>query len=345
MNGGRYIRQMTLPQITPTHQEKLTRSKILMIGAGGLGAAALPLLAGAGVGHIAIIDGDSVEISNLHRQTIYRTEDAGQPKAAAAARYLTALNPEIKIAAHAEYLNEDNAAALCGGYDLILDGSDNFETRALVNRAAIAAQTVLISAAVDGFSGMAAVFAGHDKAAPCYRCLHPEFPDDACNCADSGILGSVAALGGNYMAHLALLYLLDIGDIRPGHVLHFDFMNFRTTRFNLPKDPACLYCAGHAAATKKEPPMNAPAIPLKPRAELPAGCAIIDVRTDDEVAADPIAGALHIPIDQIVARYDELPAHAALAFACASNIRSRKAAEYVHARGRADVYVMDRIKR
>ncbi len=306
--------------------------------AGGLGASALPYLAGAGIGRITIIDHDVVDITNLHRQTIYKESDAGKSKATLAADYLKSLNSEIKVTAIGEKLSAGNAEKFCNGFDIILDGSDNFETKSLLNTMSIKTKTPLITASVEEFNGMAAIFAGYYENAPCYHCLYPELPLDACNCNEAGILGTVAGLAGLYQAHLALCYLLNIGATGIGSVLKFDFRNFRAQHLNLKKNPDCAHCAeGKEKAIQMTPKKN---IPLIRPADL-KNHIIVDVRTHEEIANQPIDGAVHYPLDTFVARYRELPKDKLLALACASNIRSRHAAEFLAANGYENVCVMD----
>ncbi len=334
----RYEKQLLLPGFTQAHQDFLKGTKLLMVGAGGLGAAALPYLAGAGIGHIAIMDGDKVEITNLHRQTVFKDSDIGKNKAECAASYLRALNPEIEVIAIPERIRHaDNI----GAFDIILDGTDNFETKTLLNDISIRLKTPLIGASVEGFSGSVAVFAGSDAGAPCYHCLFPELPIDCVNCNDAGILGTVPGLAGMYQAHLTLCFLLGIGDVGPGTVLSLDFQNMRTQYLKLSKNPECGVCKKAVYGAQRRM-TTAPEIPLVHPDDL-QDYIIIDVRNDDEVAADPIAGALHIRLDTIPARYNELPQDKLLAFACASNVRSRRAAEYLYGLGYTNVCVMDRL--
>jgi len=334
----RYEKQIALPGITPAHQEFLKGTKLLMVGAGGLGAAALPYLAGAGIGHITIADADNVDISNLHRQTIFKEADAGKNKAELAAVYIRDLNPDIKVTAITQKIT---SAKQCEGFDIILDGSDNFETKTLLNEISIKLKTPLVSTSVEQFSGNAAIFAGFDKNAPCYHCLFPELPIDCVNCNDAGILGTVAGLAGLYQAHLTLCFLLGIGDVGPGSVISMDFKSMRTQQLTLQKNPECVICK-KATYGAQRAAMTAPNIPLVHPDDLNDHI-IVDVRTNDEVAMDPIAGALHIQLDTIPARYTELPKDKLLAFACASNIRSRRAAEYLYSLGYTNVCVLDRL--
>ncbi len=354
----RYEKQLLLPGLTQAHQDFLKGTKLLMVGAGGLGAAALPYLAGAGIGHITIMDGDAVDITNLHRQTIFKELDVGKNKAECAAVYLRALNPDIEVTAiprricHPEAKPKDPApdkrdpsvAALSqddNKFDIILDGTDNFETKSLLNDISIRLKTPLIGASVEEFKGSVALFAGSDANAPCYHCLFPELPIDCVNCNDAGILGTVPGLAGMYQAHLALCFLLGIGDIGPGTVLSLDFQTMRMQHLKLPKNPECGVCKKSPYGAQRRM-TTAPKIPLIHPDDL-QNHIIVDVRNDDEVAADPITGALHIRLDTIPARYNELPKDKLLAFACVSNVRSRRAAEYLYGLGYTNVCVMDRL--
>jgi molybdopterin/thiamine biosynthesis adenylyltransferase/rhodanese-related sulfurtransferase len=284
------------------------------------------------------MDGDKVDITNLHRQTIFKEADVGKNKAECAAVYLRALNPDIEVTALPERIRHVDDI---GVFDVILDGTDNFETKTLLNDISIALKTPLIGASVEGFKGNVAVFAGSDADAPCYHCLFPELPIDCVNCNDAGILGTVPGLAGMYQAHLALCFLLGIGDVRPGTVLSLDFRTMRVQHLKLSKNPECGVCKKASYGAQRRMAI-APEIPLVHPDDL-QNHIIVDVRNDDEVSADPITGALHIRLDTIPARYGELPKDKLLAFACVSNVRSRRAAEYLYGLGYTNVCVMDRL--
>jgi len=342
MDFARYERQMALPEIGPAQQERLSRSKIIIVGAGGLGAAALPYLAAAGIGHITIADHDAVSRNNLHRQTIYQDVQAGKSKAELAAQYAAALNPEITVRAASDKISAENATRICGEFDLILDGSDNFQTKSLLNQISVKTGTPLIAASVNQFAGQLGVFAGYAKDRPCYHCLFPDLPADARNCNEAGILGTSAGLTGLYQAHLTLLYLLGIGDIAPGVFLSLDFKALRVQKLTAQKDSACPHCSS-ADEIWKAPQMTQD-IEMFTMADLASkDHVIIDVRNDDEVEADPLEGnVVHIALPEIPARMDELPADKLLAFVCAGNVRSFKAAEYAAARGMDNICVLDK---
>lgn len=340
----RYVRQMNLPEIGLTGQEKLKKTSFVMVGAGGLGAPALPYLAAAGIGNITIIDHDTVDITNLHRQTIYRTDQIGLNKAQCAADYLKALNPDIRVTAIAEKVSPEH---MKNGFDLILDGSDNFQTKDLLNTLAIKNAIPLLTASVNSFQGQIGLFAGHLADQACYRCLFPDFPLDARNCNEAGILGTTAGILGLYQAHIALLFILQIS---PENISNFWVLDLKTMRIETiktAKNPDCFHCHTHKTSPKENPaPMKIEILPLE---EVSARNAlIVDVRNADELIADPLNNSLishtplHIPLPQIPVRMGELPRDKLLALVCAGNVRSVQGAQYLAARGYTNVCVLDK---
>ena len=241
----RYARHLILPEVGGAGQQKLLASRVLAVGAGGLGAPVLLYLAAAGVGTLGVIDDDDVDVSNLQRQVVHSTDRIGRPKAESAAAAIRALDPAIRVEAHNERLTEANAARLFRDYDLILDGSDNFATRYLVNNAAIAAGRTLVSGAVLRFDGQVSTFKPHaGPGHPCYRCLFPEPPPPGAvpACSEAGILGAVAGVVGTLMAVEALKELIGIGDGLSGRLLLYDALSasMRMIRFKRRADcPAC----------------------------------------------------------------------------------------------------------
>lgn len=334
LSQDRYSRHLALPGFTDAQQARLAQARLLMVGAGGLGAAALPALAGAGVGHITILDHDRVARSNLHRQTIYKDADVGTAKAEKAAEYLKALNPDIETVG---IRGQIQSADLAGPYDLVLDGTDNFAAKIFLNEWAMARGIPLISASVYQFMGQCGIFAGHLKDAPCYRCLFPELPKQAPDCSTAGVLGTASGIMGLMQAHMALLYLTGINKSAPGDFVQFDLLNFRLSTLHIPKDSACRTCG-----TAKVHATSHTYAPLLSYDELPFNTLIVDVREIEELEVDPIPGALHIPLMQIPERLDDLPRNCTLAFVCAGNIRSRHAADYLTARGFSNIVVLDK---
>lgn len=241
----RYARHLILPEVGGAGQQKLLASRVLAVGAGGLGAPLLLYLAAAGVGTLGVIDDDDVDVSNLQRQVIHGNERIGRPKAESAAAGIHALDPAIHVETHNERLTEANAARLFRDYDLILDGSDNFATRYLVNDAAVAAGRTLVSGAVLRFDGQVSTFKPHaGPEHPCYRCLFPEPPPPGAvpACSEAGILGAVAGAVGTLMAVEALKELIGIGEGLSGRLLLYDALTASTRIIRFKRRPGCPTC-------------------------------------------------------------------------------------------------------
>ena len=243
----RYLRHILLKEVGAQGQQKLLAAKVLVAGAGGVGAPALLYLAGAGVGTIGIADDDRVALSNLQRQIVYRSEDVGAPKTAAAAAALKALNPDVRIIEHCARIAASNAAEMLGDYDLVLEGIDNFPGRYALNRAAIALGRPLVSAAVGRFEAQLSVFkpyAGRDL--PCYRCLVPEAPprETAFNCLEEGVLGPLTGVVGAAAALEAIKEILGLGPSLAGRLLLYSPLAPDARIARLPRDPDCADCGG-----------------------------------------------------------------------------------------------------
>jgi sulfur-carrier protein adenylyltransferase/sulfurtransferase len=234
----RYQRHLSLPSFGPEAQEKLKASSVLAIGAGGLGCPALLYLAAAGVGRIEIVDPDTVDASNLQRQVLYTTDDVGQNKAEAAARRLRALNPLVRVEAHPVRFMRSNAMEFARSCDLVVDGSDNFATRYLVNDACVMAGRPFIYGAIQGFEGQVSVFNWKDG--PTYRCLFPEPPDAGTvpNCAEAGVLGAVTGLIGTAQACEAIKVLTGIGQPLSGRLLVWNALTMTFSTLGLRPDPS-----------------------------------------------------------------------------------------------------------
>jgi sulfur-carrier protein adenylyltransferase/sulfurtransferase len=242
----RYARHLRLPQVGIVGQKKLEAACVVLIGAGGLGSPAAFYLAAAGVGNITIIDDDLVDKSNLQRQILHTETSIGTPKVDSAAHTMQALNPRVKIQTHQARLNADNVRSIIANADVVIDGSDNFPTRYLLNDACVQLAKPLVYAAVQRFSGQISVFdAGrHRGSAPCYRCLFPEAPngEDAPNCAEAGVLGVLPGVMGLLQATEAIKIILDIGHNLSGRLLQFDALAMRFTELQIPVDVACPCC-------------------------------------------------------------------------------------------------------
>lgn len=236
----RYARQIVLPQVGGVGQRKLNTASVAVVGAGGIGSAVIPALAGAGVGRLTIIDCDVVEVANLHRQPLFAEGDAGKPKAFAAASFVRRLNHFVAVDAKEERLGRDNAAELLAGHELIIDGSDNFETRLAVSDACVALGAPLVSAAAVQFQGQVGLFRGR----PCYRCFVGDAfdADDCDNCAELGVLGALTGTVGSFAALLAINVIAGVGDDQSGTLHLFDGEKLDWRAIRIPPDPACRAC-------------------------------------------------------------------------------------------------------
>ncbi len=244
----RYARHLVLPEIGEEGQEKLLAARVLVIGAGGLGAPILMYLAAAGVGTLGVVDDDAVDLTNLQRQVIHGEADIGRSKVESAADFIAALNPDVTIEAHRERFTAENALALAGAYDLVLDGSDNFATRYLSNDACYLAGRTLVSAAIMRFDGQLTTFHAHrHDGTPCYRCLFGQQGEDPKeSCADVGVLGALPGVMGSLAAIEAVKEIVGAGETLAGRLLLYEALatTFRTIRTR--PDPACPLCGPQA---------------------------------------------------------------------------------------------------
>lgn len=242
----RYARHIVLDEVGEEGQERLLRSRVLVVGAGGLGSPVLMYLAAAGVGTIGVVDFDVVDLSNLQRQIVHGTENVGEAKVASAAERLEDINPDIEVVRHRARLTPENALALIGDYDLVVDGSDNFTTRYLINDACYFAKRPLVSGALLRFEGQLATFRawedGEDR--PCYRCLFPSppRPELVQRCEQAGIFGAVAGVLGTLQATEVLKELLGLGDGLSGRLMLYDGLGAGFRTLTVKRDPACALC-------------------------------------------------------------------------------------------------------
>ena len=234
----RYARHLVLAEIGGPGQQRLKAARVAMVGVGGVGAPAALYLAAAGVGALRLIDDDAVALSNLQRQILFAGADVGAPKVEAAARRLEALNPHVEIEPAPERLTPENAAWLLEGCDLVLDGTDDFDTRFAVNAACVAAGVPLVSGALGRWSGQVGVFAGR----PCYRCLVAEAPPEAETCARVGVVGALAGVVGSMAALEAIKLITGAGDPLTGRMLIYDGLAGTARTVRLAADPACPVC-------------------------------------------------------------------------------------------------------
>lgn len=234
----RYARHLVLREVGGPGQQKLKAARVLMVGAGGLGAPAALYLAAAGVGTIGLVDPDVVSLSNLQRQVLYAAADVGRPKVEAAVEHLTALNPHAVVETHPVWLSAENAGDIVAGYDLVLDGTDDFATRFAVSNACLAHGKPLVSGALGRWTGQVGVFHGQ----PCYRCLVPEIPPDAETCALVGVVGALAGVIGSMMALEAVKLIVGAGQPLSGKLLIYDALAAETRTVRIGADPQCASC-------------------------------------------------------------------------------------------------------
>ena len=241
----RYARHIVLPQIGGVGQRKLKTASVAIVGAGGIGSAVIPALAGAGIGRMTIIDDDVVDRTNLQRQPIFRDDQIDEPKADLAAEFVRRLNPCVNVSAVRDRLTADNAEALLSGHDLVIDGCDNFATRLVVGDALTRLEIPLVSAAAVQFQGQVALFRGWQADKPCYRCFVGDaFDTDDCDtCAEEGVLGALAATVGSFGSLIAIRAIVGIGDDVAGSLFLFDGAKLDWRKIRLPKDPNCRTCS------------------------------------------------------------------------------------------------------
>ena len=253
---NRYARHILLKEVGGTGQATLLNSKVLVVGAGGLGSPVLMYLAAAGVGTIGVVDGDTVDLSNLQRQIVHQTASVGTPKVESAKQTLAAINPDVTLVPHFDMIGPDNAIDLISQYDLVADGSDNFETRFLINDAAYFAKRPLVSAAILRFDGQIATFKAHEldedgRHGPCYRCIfrEPPPPGQIPSCAEAGVLGALCGTMGSLQATEILKELLGTGDSLSGHLMVYEGLAATFRKIKVKADPGCPLCGENPSIT------------------------------------------------------------------------------------------------
>ena len=263
----RYSRQIILPQVGGKGQRKLLSSRVLVVGAGGLGSPAALYLTAAGVGTLGLVDFDAVDLSNLHRQILHHTGDVGRPKTESAAETLQALNPDASLTLHRERLTAENCLDLLEPYDVIVEGSDNFPTKYLVNDACVLLGKPLVFGAVYQFEGQAAVFRPGEG--PCYRCIFPEPPppDAVPSCQEAGVLGVVPGIIGSIQAAEALKLLLGVGETLTARFLVFDALHMSFMELETKPNPDCPVCGKHPTITELTDDQPAVSCPIRTEPE------------------------------------------------------------------------------
>ncbi len=346
----RYSRHLIMPEVGMEGQLKLKRARVLTIGTGGLGAPLGLYLAAAGVGHLGLVDFDVVDSSNLQRQVTFTTADVGKPKSEAAKARLSALNPAIEIVSYETRLTSDNALELFRDYDIIVDGTDNFPTRFLVNDASVLLGKPNVYGSIFRFEGQATVF-GY-PGGPCYRCLYPEPPPPGLvpSCAEGGVLGVLPGIVGSIQAMETIKLILGTGEPLVGRLLLFDALAMRFRELKLKKNPDCPLCGEHRTITKlidyeefcgirgEEAPAMTDGIPeitateLKARQDRGEKLFILDVREPHEYQICNLNGKL-IPLGELPRRVSELDSSVEMVVHCRSGKRSADAIHFLQTAG------------
>jgi len=345
---ARYSRHLLIPEVGEQGQLKLLDSKILLIGAGGLGSPASLYLAAAGVGRLGIVDADVVDESNLQRQIVHSTERLGEAKVDSAKRTIEALNPDVEVVAYKERLTSENIdRILADGWDVIIDGADNFPTRYLVNDACVLLDKPNVYGSIFRFEGQASVF--YARQGPCYRCLYSEPPPPGLvpSCAEGGVLGVLPGIIGSIQAMETIKLILGAGQPLIGRLVLFDALKLQFRELKLEKDPDCPVCGSHPTVTELIDYQAFCGIGAEPSydgAEITAqelrdewgrnpDLVVIDVREPHEHEIAHIDGAVLIPLGELPDRLGELDGHREIVTHCHHGARSLKALEILKAAG------------
>jgi adenylyltransferase/sulfurtransferase len=335
-----YSRQQLLREIGAHGQAKLASSRVLIVGAGGLGSPVLQYLAGAGVGCLGIVDADTLEASNLHRQPIYALSEVGRAKASLAEAAVARLNPSVRVEAHGARFTADNASSLVAAHDLIVDCSDNFRTKFLINDAAVLARKPVVFASVYQYEGQLQVYEPL-RGNACLRCLWPQATADGIvgNCAEAGVLGPVPGAIGAMQALLAIKVLLGIEGRLEGELLLVDFSNFSALKLKAPRRIECsggacahIHALERGAGEPSAAEFEIDVASLEAAAQ--RGFELIDIRNADELARKP-AAARHIAMPALLANPQLLSASARYLLICASGKRSLATARELRRQGLA----------
>ena len=351
----RYSRHLIIPDVGMTGQKRLKNAKVLCVGAGGLGSPALLYLAAAGVGTLGVIDFDVVDESNLQRQIIHGQSDIGRPKAVSARDSIKEVNPYVNVIVHEEALTTDNVMEIFSGYDLIVDGTDNFATRYMVNDACVLLHKPYVWGSIYRFDGQASVFWA--DYGPCYRCLYPEPPPPGMvpSCAEGGVLGVLCASIGSIQVTEAIKLLTGIGEPLAGRLMVYDALEMSYRALNIKKDPDCPICGENATITElidydafcgaisadaQEAATGSTitAAELKAMLDQDDNIFLIDVREPNEYEIVNIPGAVLIPKDQFLngSALEKLPQDQRIVLHCKSGVRSAEVLAVVKNAGFAD---------
>ena len=346
----RYRRHLILKEVGMSGQLKLKAAKVLLVGAGGLGSPTGLYLAASGVGTIGLVDFDKVDHTNLHRQVIHGTSDIGRSKLDSAADTMVDINPNVKIIKHETMLTRDNALEIIRDYDLVVDGTDNFQTRYLVNDACVLLGKINVYGSIFQFEGQATVFCA--PGGPCYRCLYPVPPPPGTvpSCAEGGVLGVLPGAIGLIQATEAVKLILGIGDSLVGRLMLYDALGMSFSEFRIRRDPDCPICGDNP--TIKELVDYDALCGIQPKTTMPNEIdpvdfaemvrrsepyVLIDVREPHEVALSSISGSIRIPLGQLPDHLDDFDRSAPIIVHCQSGVRSQKACTILRENGFTDV--------
>lgn len=344
INAKRYNRQIILPEIGETGQQKLQDARVLVIGAGGLGCPVLQNLAGAGVGTIGIVDGDVVDETNLHRQLLYTLKDCGKSKAETAKKAILELNSEVKVTIFPEFFNTQNACEIVQSYQIIVDCTDTLAVRYLINDLAVAKKIPVVYASIHKFEGQVSVF--NYKNGPSYRCLFPEQESLKAvpNCAESGVLGVLPNTLGTLQATEVLKIILEIGTVLSGKLLIYDALNFQTQIIDFARNPKAIekgFINGSLLLNRKKANEN-----LSPDAFLEKcnqlGMVIIDVRESDELPELKKDNVIRIPLSELEEYSKKLNKNQEIVLFCQTGQRSQQAMNYLQNSGFIGVFHLAR---
>ncbi len=330
----RYSRQIVIPQIQESGQERIRNAKVLCIGAGGLGSPALMYLAAAGVGTIGIVDFDTVDETNLHRQILYGQSDIGKKKVDVAKSKIEESNPLVSVTTYPVRVNPSNVLEIMAGYDIVIDATDNFATRYLINDAAVLLNKPYVWGSVNRFDGQAAVF--WSTLGPCYRCLHPEppAPGTVQNCADAGVLGVLCASIASIQVNEVIKAITGIGELQIGKLMIYEALEAEHSKIDIHKNPLCVICGENATQVSLLENYesfcgvaSAPEISvedLKKKIAANDDFILIDVREPDEFASSRIPGSVLIPKAGFfdATALDLLPRDKEIILHCRSGVRS-----------------------
>lgn len=334
----RYARHLILPEVGEAGQQKLKDAKVLVIGAGGLGCPVLQYLTAAGVGLIGIVDPDKIDESNLQRQILYGTEDIGKFKVEIAVEKLSKQNPHVEFNPYIIYLDRDNALEIISGYDIVVDGSDNFATRYLVNDACVILNKILVFGSIFKFQGQVSVF--NFQNGPTYRCLYPQPPEEGemPNCAEIGVIGVLPGIVGALEANEVVKLITGIGEVVSGRLLSFDALSMQFDSFSFTVDPSNreIKQLGHYD-TFCEAMQEITAEELKRKIQAQQDFQLVDVREEKEYCVNNIGGIL-MPLSVLEDRLSEISREKETVVHCASGARSKKAVNILKEKGFKKVY-------